>query len=489
MYQKKKTKYSFGNTGLLEAVKNNEIAEVRSLLAAGADVNFVGPEGWTSLHWAAWYANIEMVELLVDAGANVDAVNADGETPLYLAVDNGYTETVELLVDAGANVDAVDADGWTSLHLAAWYANIEMVELLVDAGANVDAVNADGETPLYIAVDNGYTETVKLLVDAGANVNSATTDRQTPLHEASERGAIKTVKLLVDAGANVNAVSIHGRTPLHEASRKGHTEIVKLLVAKGANVNAVSIHGRTPLHFASWEGYTEIVKLLVAKGAKISVRDTERRTALDLARERGHTEIADAIIAEDMIRLENRNKAGRIEKGRGIPAGLISQYLAFGRTKGRATIKRPVSKKKSMANKTSLAKIKKTAQKLGIRVTTTRNGKRVYKKVPALLIMKREKIVKIVKSPSTGKKYTAIVQNLVTKKTRKIHFGATGYQHYKDSTSIKLYRSKNHYDKNRRRRYFLRHSGVSGKRQALSKEWKKSKGLFNPKILSHYYLW
>ncbi len=678
MYQKKKTnrftQYSFGNTGLLEAVKNNEIKKVRIRLVKGADVNFVGPDGKTPLHIASWNGNTEIVKLLVAKGANVNAVDNEGWTPLHRASRNGHTEIVKLLLAAGANVNAVDEDEYTPLHPASRHGHIEVVKLLlaapgidinavdkddneawtplhwavanrnteivklllaagaktsvldneertaldlaredsedieianaiieesmnrskkrilaeniekgrgiptglisqylafgrtkgratikrpvskkksmankmglakikktarklgtkqiavrkkmvgkkkkmkkysfgntglllatknnnlskvrslIDKGANVNFVGPDGKTPLHFAADNRNIEMVKLLLAKGANVNAADSTGYTPLHFAAVVGDTEVVKLLLAApGIDVNAANSTGKTTLHFAAVVGNTEVVKLLLAApGIDVNAANSAGKTPLQSAAGQGRTEVVKLLLTAGAKISVRDIEGRTALDLARRNGRTEVANSIIAEDMIRLENRNKAGRIEKGRGIPPGLISQYLAFGRTKRRATIKRPVSKKKSVANKMGLAKIKKTAQKLGIRVTTTRNGKRVYKKVPALLIMKREKIVKIVKSPSTGKKYMAIVQNLVTKKTRKIHFGATGYQQYKDSTSIKIYRSKNHYDKNRRRRYFLRHSGVSGKRQALSKEWKKSKGLFNAKILSHYYLW
>lgn len=102
---------------------------------------------------------------------------------------------------------------------------------------------------------------------------------------------------------------------------------------------------------------------------------------------------------------------------------------------------------------------------------------------------KIEKVLKIIKSPKNDKKYIAIIQNIKTKKQRKIHFGAREYQQYKDSTKLKIYKSKNHNDKNRRKRYFLRHSGVSTKKAALSKEWLKSKGKINAKILSHTYLW
>lgn len=104
-------------------------------------------------------------------------------------------------------------------------------------------------------------------------------------------------------------------------------------------------------------------------------------------------------------------------------------------------------------------------------------------------IKKVETIVKLLRSPKKHKKYRVIVRNKNTKRTRIIDFGDKRYEQYRDSTKLKLYKSKNHNDKKRRKNYFKRHSGVESKRKALTKEWKKSKGKYTPKILSHQYLW
>jgi len=101
----------------------------------------------------------------------------------------------------------------------------------------------------------------------------------------------------------------------------------------------------------------------------------------------------------------------------------------------------------------------------------------------------KEKIVNIKKSKRKGKKYMALVKNIQNNKTRKIHFGASDYEQFKDSTGKGHYTRKNHGDRKRRRNYFSRHSGVKTKRKALKQEIQKSNGRFNPKILSHKYLW
>jgi hypothetical protein len=102
---------------------------------------------------------------------------------------------------------------------------------------------------------------------------------------------------------------------------------------------------------------------------------------------------------------------------------------------------------------------------------------------------KQERIISIKVSTNGSKKYMAKVKNKTTGRIRTIHFGARSYAQYKDSTRLKKYARKNHLNAKRRQNYFKRHSGVTTKQKALAKEWKKSRGKYNAKILSHTYLW
>ena len=100
----------------------------------------------------------------------------------------------------------------------------------------------------------------------------------------------------------------------------------------------------------------------------------------------------------------------------------------------------------------------------------------------------KERIVSFEKSSRPEKKYMANVKDLSTGKIRVIHFGASDYQQYKDRTGLGFYTKKNHGDIKRMRRYFTRHSGTPVREKAIEKEKKKSNGYYNPKILSHIYL-
>ena len=100
----------------------------------------------------------------------------------------------------------------------------------------------------------------------------------------------------------------------------------------------------------------------------------------------------------------------------------------------------------------------------------------------------KETILRFVKGPFP-KKYTAHIKNKETKKIRKLHFGDRRYQQYKDRTELKLYKNKNHGTRKRMQNYYSRHSGTKTRKQGITKEIKKSKGYYTPKLLSHQYLW
>lgn len=91
--------------------------------------------------------------------------------------------------------------------------------------------------------------------------------------------------------------------------------------------------------------------------------------------------------------------------------------------------------------------------------------------------------MEIKRSTRKGKKYMANVDG------KWIHFGASSYEQFRDSTGLGLYSHKDHNDNKRRFNYFMRHSGVPTKAAAIQKEMDKTGGKFNAKILSHKYLW
>ncbi len=74
------------------------------------------------------------------------------------------------------------------------------------------------------------------------------------------------------------------------------------------------------------------------------------------------------------------------------------------------------------------------------------------------------------KSTRKDKKYMADVK-IGNKQYKNIHFGDTRYEHYKDSTPLKLYSHLDHNNLGRKKLFHDRHNKNTGPAAMLSKEF------------------
>jgi ankyrin repeat protein len=134
------------------AGRHFQIAQV--LHRNGSSVNPPGGPENSTLHSAAAYGDLEMVQVLVlDYGIDVDVRNTVGATPLLVASSRVNTSgVVRWLLDHGADPDAQIRDGSSPLHQAIRYGMIELVGVLVEHGANVETKDEEGRTPLDYCV-------------------------------------------------------------------------------------------------------------------------------------------------------------------------------------------------------------------------------------------------------------------------------------------------------------------------------------------------
>src|SRR5687767_2971694 len=118
------------------------------------------PDGFTALHFAAFFGKAEAARILLEHGAGHDVYtrNAFANQPLHAAAAGRHIEVCRVLIAAGADVNATQHGGYTPLHEAAQHGDVEMSELFLSAGADPALVTEVGETPAQIAVAAGHTD-------------------------------------------------------------------------------------------------------------------------------------------------------------------------------------------------------------------------------------------------------------------------------------------------------------------------------------------
>jgi len=156
---------------VFEAAALGYVDRLRERLLDSADaVAAFSPDGFTSLHLAAFFGKAEVARLLLENGAAVDAYtrNAFANQPLHAAAAGRHIEVCRVLLAAGADVNATQHGGYTPLHEAAQHGDVEMSELFLSAGADPSLTTDAGETPADVAAGAGHVDLARRLREVDA---------------------------------------------------------------------------------------------------------------------------------------------------------------------------------------------------------------------------------------------------------------------------------------------------------------------------------
>lgn len=190
---------------------------------------------YDGLHRAAHQGDVAAIRALLAAGAEVDARDGHGRTPLLVAAHGSHDDAFAALVDAGADVNAQDVVGYDAVTIAAVADDPALMSLALARGNRPDQIHTNWNgTALIAAAHLGHAEVVRRLIAAGAPLDHVNNLGWTALIEAVVLGDggpdhQATVSALVAAGADATIADRDGQTPLMLAEARGYDEIAALL--------------------------------------------------------------------------------------------------------------------------------------------------------------------------------------------------------------------------------------------------------------------
>ena len=340
-----------GVTALQIALENHSpsLAQVKALLANGADPNCRNKKGDTALHvMRSWERQGDLLNSLLAANVNLEARTSDGLTVLLRAVLNNSSHAdIKCLIAAGARIDARDFAGRTILHYCCEKDNcVKLLRTLIDMGADPSLRDFAGNTLFHQVArqqpsyhEKAQSELLTTLLELGVSPTSINNCGQTPFHIAAgmRRSSWRPTSYKTDpfefllgpkCNADVKASDHKGVQPIHFAAALSDTQ-VKELLDHGADPMALTTDGQSVLHIASRNRESNIVGMMLelyntlarsettseveepSHSPMIDLPDRDGRTALHYAVRSGRLESV-------AILLEMGNANPHIRDGKGL---------------------------------------------------------------------------------------------------------------------------------------------------------------------------
>ena len=290
-----------GHTALMLAARSGFADAVKTLVAAGADVNQISAGDQTSpLLIATINGHFDLAKWLLEQGADPNAASENGVTPLYASLNVTwapralypqprafnqqqitYLDFMKALLEKGADPNR-------RLTKKVWYSEYNF---------DLAGVDEAGATPFWRAAFAGDVPAMQLLFEHGADANISTM-RPIGRRALGDAGAARDVKDV--SGLDPIPPGGPGVPPLQAAAGVGFGEgfaanshihspagflpgIKWLIEVAGADVNAVDHDGNTALHHAAARGDVESILYLVSKGADVTKVNREGQTVADMA--------------------------------------------------------------------------------------------------------------------------------------------------------------------------------------------------------------
>lgn len=248
--------------------------------AAPAVATAVDRDGTTPLHKAVLAGDLADVKRLLADGADVRARTRYGVAPIAMAVTRGNSAIVSALLNAGADPNTAMGAGETALMTAARVGDVTSVQLLLDRGADINArERVYGETAMMFAAIENHAGVIDVLADHKGDVNARSTVLEGP----------PTWREGKDARTGLNGEALQamlstfprgGLTPLLFAARQGSVDAIRALVRKGADVGLTDPEGYSPLLIAIWNLHYTAAAALVEMGADVNQASRTGQTPL-----------------------------------------------------------------------------------------------------------------------------------------------------------------------------------------------------------------
>jgi len=255
---------------VIESKKEDKYQVLKKMLDMGADPNIKDSNGWTALHYACEFGDLESVKILVNNKIIIDSYSNNSRTPLHLASIHNSPSIVKFLLENMSDPNFKDHSGCTPLLLAAKYGNVDCMALLLAYGANLYEEDFRKWNILHYAAFQGHPKAVRYICKYDSDFDFL----------QNKRNSQQKLAIEIARDSSIKSCFI----TIWHAARQGDLDATRHLLFQGENINELSTFLKnTPLHLAVFNNHYLLVRLLLENKAEADIRNRDGVTPLEYA--------------------------------------------------------------------------------------------------------------------------------------------------------------------------------------------------------------
>jgi ankyrin repeat protein len=303
------------------------------LICERSNLSSVDAQGRTAVFYAIRNPQLAILRVLIDANADINRCDGSRRSPLIWCLEKDHQMHAKCLLDYGAYVHRADAEKYVSaLSFAIDRKSVRMLKLLLPyAGHQINCPDSNGLFPVHACLKNSFSLGIirigqlcpllnpNLCAGAGRHaihylfetrgfeqpcnppllqalfslkaldLNMPNNKGMTPLMELLSNDSIagshkvQIVEFFAgDPRCDLNLPGSDGMTPLYRTIMKDKIDITKILLANGAFPNQPNVNGETPIGVAIAKKNLQFIRLLLLNGANPCQWVSSRRIQLQL---------------------------------------------------------------------------------------------------------------------------------------------------------------------------------------------------------------
>ncbi|KAK9064731.1 hypothetical protein SSX86_016113 [Deinandra increscens subsp. villosa] len=328
-------------TPLVAAVVSRQVAVVRLLLQAGANINMkvqLGAWSWDTtsgdefrvgaglaepyaITWCAveYFETSGSILQMLLQHISIDTYH-NGRSLLHHAVLCGNTGAVNTLVKCGFDIESpvktTQKDETRPIHMAARLGFPSILCMLIDSGCDINSRSTkNGETAQMICARFQQEECLRVLTKAGADLGlTDLTGQSAPSIAESNGWSLGFRKAVLDVTRTGTVPTSSNTTvfsPLIFAAHSGDIQALKALIYSGdINLDEQDEKGFSAVMVAAMKGDIEAFRLLVYAGCDVKLSNKSGETAISLSKKTKNADMFEKVMIEFTLEKGNENARG-----------------------------------------------------------------------------------------------------------------------------------------------------------------------------------